>query len=387
EVIPQLEEQTGIKIEHETYTDNQVTQKLTTEFAAGVSSIDIFNVMLYQNMSVFENNDWLEPLDSFINDPVKSEGLYWEDFEKVYNNVTNSKGQIVGIPIGMNTDIVYYRKDILEKAGYTEFPKTYEEFEEMCQTVNDPDNNFYAFTARGEAAASLSSFSSFLYSYGGYYLEDGECAINTDVAIEAMKFYGKLLNKYGPPGVLNMGISQISQVFSAGQTACAIDTVGLNSTLSDPEQCDYADVLGIAPTPEGPKGRVNYSSVPWSYCMYKGSEKKDAAWEVLKFLTSREVYAKMPSLLPARQYLYDNHILEQSLSPEFLEAVNINTVGAYYTNLPDMSSVLEARDIIGQVITYSIQTAGEGPELKAKADEAKQKVDDLLKESGEYKGQ
>src|SRR6185312_5763274 len=43
-LIPKFEEETGIKVKLEKYFEDQLTQKLTTEFTAGSSSIDVFMI-------------------------------------------------------------------------------------------------------------------------------------------------------------------------------------------------------------------------------------------------------------------------------------------------------------------------------------------------------
>ena len=49
-----------------------------------------------------------------------------------------------------------------------------------------------------------------------------------------------------------------------------------------------------------------------------------------------------------------------------------------------MTAVSEARDAMGDAIVYSIETNGEGPELESRMNEAAEKVDQLLKDAGEY---
>ena len=41
-LIPQFEAQKGIKVTLENYGEDQLNQKLTTEFVAGTSDIDVF---------------------------------------------------------------------------------------------------------------------------------------------------------------------------------------------------------------------------------------------------------------------------------------------------------------------------------------------------------
>ncbi|MCL2129115.1 MAG: sugar ABC transporter substrate-binding protein, partial [Treponema sp.] len=56
----------------------------------------------------------------------------------------------------------------------------------------------------------------------------------------------------------------------------------------------------------------------------------------------------------------------------------------YPYDRPFMSSVGQARDLIGEVIIESINTRGTSPRLQALATEKNAAVNDLLKADGEY---
>ena len=49
-----------------------------------------------------------------------------------------------------------------------------------------------------------------------------------------------------------------------------------------------------------------------------------------------------------------------------------------------MTAVTEARDIMGGAVVYSIETKGQGPELRQMMQDAAAEVDELLKAYDEY---
>ena len=64
------------------------------------------------------------------------------------------------------------------------------------------------------------------------------------------------------------------------------------------------------------------------------------------------------------------------------EEIQADTTNQY--GLPRMTAVSEARDAMGEAIVYSIETKGEGTDLESKMNAAAGKVDQLLKDAGEY---
>ena len=67
-LIPEYEKQTAVKVNLKSYEENQLTQKLTVEFASGGSSIDVFMTRPLPRRQLVKSTDgdldrrWLEIL-------------------------------------------------------------------------------------------------------------------------------------------------------------------------------------------------------------------------------------------------------------------------------------------------------------------------------------
>ena len=383
--LEQFEEETGITVNLELYGEAQLREKCVTEFLAGSSTIDVFLMSPLQDMAAFSNNGWIEPLDTW----VKDENFDWDDFSSApMDQITiQSTGEIGALPLYSSVQLMYYRKDIFEEKNLTP-PANYDELLEVCKALNDPENNFYAMACRGEKIALTSQFSPFLYGYGGSYFKDGTCAFNTPENLEAAKFYGNLLGNYAPEGILTAGYSQMTQLFNSGQVGMCIDAIALYQTLVDPNESAFYDKVGVAPIPEGPAGRQSYKQVVWGASIYSGSKNKEAAWEFLKYAAGKDVAAEItPKGMPTfRASVWEDERVTSAMPADYIEAYNTE-IKADTTNqygLPRMTAVSEARDAMGEAIVYSIETKGEGSELEERMKEASEKVDQLLKDSGEY---
>ena len=69
--------------------------------------------------------------------------------------------------------LLYYRTDLLEKYGYKEPPKTWEELTEMAKKIQDGERkagkpDFQGFVFQGKASESVTCNAiEWVYSYGG----------------------------------------------------------------------------------------------------------------------------------------------------------------------------------------------------------------------------
>ena len=280
-----------------------------------------------------------------------------------------------------------WSKEVFEEKG-VKVPTNYDELLDVCGKINDPANNFYAIACRGEKIALTSQFSPFLYGFGGAYFKDGTCAFNTPENLEAARFYGKLLGDYAPEGILTAGYSQMTQLFNAGQVGMCVDAIALYQTLIDPNESSFYDKVGVAPIPEGPAGRQSYKQVVWGASIYSGSKNKEAAWEFLKYAAGKDIAADItPKGMPTfRASVWEDERVTAAMPEDYIQAYN-EEIQADTTNqygLPRMTAVSEARDAMGEAIVYSIETKGEGADLESKMNAAAEKVDQLLKDAGEY---
>ncbi|MBS4208238.1 sugar ABC transporter substrate-binding protein [Bacillus sp. FJAT-50079] len=370
-LIPQFEEQTGIKVKLEKYFEDQLTQKLTTEFTAGSSSIDVFMIRPLQEGKLFHLNGWVADISNYSND----QGWDISDFTESSVNSLRADDELFGIPIVTEREILYYRKDLFEENNI-KVPTTFDELKEAAEKLNDPSNDFYGIVSRGQSAAAVTQFSSYLYGFGGDFIVDGKATIDTPEAIDAFNFYGGLLKDYGPPGVLNMSWPQAAGLFGQGKAAMYTDADSIYPNLLDPEKSVVGDKVGFALFPTGPEGRTPYNVTSWGVAMNEKSTHKDEAWEFMKWATSKEIILDIQKTgVPGpRQSVWDNPEGTASFPEELVQVTSeSNEVGKEYDR-PLVIKVNEARDMIGTVITAAIN----GEDVEAAAKNANKQFQELL---------
>ena len=66
ENLAKFTEETGIKVNYEQLSNDQLNTKILVSMAAGGKDLDVFMFMAYQNTKMYVQNGWLEPLDQYI---------------------------------------------------------------------------------------------------------------------------------------------------------------------------------------------------------------------------------------------------------------------------------------------------------------------------------
>lgn len=371
-LLPEFEELTGIKVQAESLFEDQLTQKLLVEFASGTSTIDVFMQRPLQEAKQFAKNGWYADLRPFAEDDPD---IDLDDFFPSALLAETVDGILTGIPIVTEQEIIYYRKDLFAEHGI-KVPTTMEELEEAAKYFNDPENGFYGFVSRGQRSPAVTQFSSYLYSFGGNFDVDGKATLNTPEAIEAFTFYGNMLRNYGPPGVLNMSWPQALAIFAQGNAAMYTDASVFYSNLLDPNQSDVGELVGFAQFPAGPAGSKPYSVVSWGVSMAATSRNKEAAWEFIKWATSKEMTLRTQArqVPSARTSAWDDPRGTAEFPPQLVEVILASSEGAMPYDHPNVIAVGEARDIVGTIIV----TAIEGGDVKAVAEQMNREYQALL---------
>jgi len=375
-LIPEFEQKTGIKVNLEAYFEDQLTQKLTVELTSGTSTIDVFMQRPLQEAKQFQKNGWYENLDNFLKDPKKTPADY--DPNDFFPSALASERvgtALTGIPIVTEQEILYYRKDLFEK-DKIKVPTTWQELEAAAKHFHAPDKGFYGIVSRGQRSPAVTQFSSYLYGFGGDFIKDGKAALDTPEAIAAFKFYGDLLRKYGPPGVLNMSWPQAAAIFAQGKAAMWTDANSLYLNVADPAKSQVADKVGFAMFPAGPAAQKPYSVTSWGISIPSTSKNKDAAWEFVKWATSKEISGKIQAkgVPGARKSVWDSEQGKKGFPAQWVEvAAKSGAIGHPYDR-PNVIAVGASRDIVGDVITQAI----EGKDVAAAAKKANAQLQELL---------
>ena len=374
--LPDFEKETGIKLIWESLQEFQLSNKLVTEFATGSPMVDVFMTRPLQEAMMFNKNGWYAALNNYD----------FSDYPDSAVALGKKNNQPHMVPIIIEWQLLFYRKDLFEKNG-VKVPTTFAELENAAKALNK--DGIAGFGSRAAPFASIPQLSSYIFGFGGRYLEKGEAVFDSPEAVEAFRYYGRILGNYGPQGVSSMSWEQLLPVFQAGKLAMWIDVPIWLTQLIDPAKSTVAaENVGVANFPAGPKRDNPFVIVPWGMAVSSKTKDMDSAMKFLNWATSKQFAfdALKDGIQVARNSPWNDPVLKKNIHPDIIKSMEHAFKVGFPEDRPMMTSVAKARDFIGEIVLESINTKGESPKLQALATEKVKDVNNLLKDDGEYGG-
>jgi len=164
--VEEWAQKTGNKVEYISRpNDASATLQLFQQYwAAKSGDVDVFMIdVIWQGIAAPHAVDLKK---YYKEDEIKA------FFPRIIQNNTVG-GKLVSIPWFTDAGLLYYRTDLLEKYGYKEPPKTWEELTEMGKKIQEGERkagnaDFQGFVFEGKASESVTCNAiEWVYSYGG----------------------------------------------------------------------------------------------------------------------------------------------------------------------------------------------------------------------------
>ena len=237
-------------------------------------------------------------------------------FPRIIQNNTVG-GKLVSIPWFGDAGILYYRTDLLEKYGYKEPPKTWEELTEMAKKIQEGERaagkpDFQGFVFQGKASESVTCNAiEWIYSFdGGTIVEpDKKVTINNPNAIKALEFAKGWVGTISPKGVTTYGEEEARNVWQAGNAAFMRNWPYAYALGNDPKSV-IAGKFDVSVLPKGGENGKNAAALGgWQLMVSAYSKYPEAAADLVRQLTSVEGQKKRAidfSLPPSRPALYSD---------------------------------------------------------------------------------
>lgn len=353
--IPEFEKASGLKIEITQLAEDQLSDQYNVKLNAGTSEIDVMMYRPLQEGRLFAQNKYFADLTS----KAKADATWnLADFQAAPIAATTYQGKVVGVPIITEREVLYYRKDLLQKAGLS-VPKTLDELQAAAKAIKAANPDVAGFVARTSKSPAVTQFSSFLYSMGGDWVDaSGKAAVNSDAAKKAYAFYGGLIRNYGPANVsTDMSWPEAMAIFTQGKAAFYTEADSLYKNATDPAKSKVADTVGFAVFPAGPAGSKPYNIPSWALAINDASKNQANAWKFILWATSKEqTLAQQKGGIPgARASVWADADGTSSYPKDLAEAIAASAKGGVDHDRPIVAQVVKAREAVGQPIVDSIK--------------------------------
>lgn len=299
----EFKEKTGYDVEVNDVPFASFHETAMLDFASQAGSYDVVAV----NLSwLGEFAPHLEPLD----DRAAESGMGVDQFIPSVFDACKWNGVLYGFPKAPTPNMMAYRTDLINTP-----PKTYEEYMQLAEQFNDPDNGMYGISIPGKKEQYAVLYLVRSWAMGADVADKNwNVIVNGEVGRKAMEQLGEV-TKYSDPAGLSWGLEESINAFLQGNAAfCeAWPTLGIIQAADDPEKSKIVGNWAIAPYPAENTG-INQMSI-WCVAVSNYSKNKDAAFEWIKEYSSLENQEKFYdnfSILPSYTSFWEKDEVKNS---------------------------------------------------------------------------
>jgi multiple sugar transport system substrate-binding protein len=273
-----------IKIKDETLpssTDEQ-HQFYVINLEGRSADFDVFAIDVIW-VQEFARAGWLRDMSHIL--PLKKR----KDFFQAPMEAAMYQDRVYAIPWYIDAGILYYRKDLLSKYGFSP-PKTWYDLVRIASEVTKKESNLYGFIWQGKQYEGLVCDAlEYIHSNGGDILKNGQVVIDSTDNIEALGFMRDLIYRYHvtPPLVTTMIEEPTRHIFGKGK-ALFMRNWPYAWNIFQADNSLIKGKVGVSILPEFPGHRSSPTLGGWHLGINSYSEHPEEAERFVEFLTSYE---------------------------------------------------------------------------------------------------
>ncbi len=277
---------------------------LTSAFLLGESPYDILSLDIVW-VPKFAAAGWIMDL---------TDRLSPEELSKfVKGNIEGGQYQdrLYRMPTTSDAGVLYYRTDLLEKAGVKP-PETFEQMVEIAQRLQKQGVTRWGYLWQGKQYEGVSAmFVEILEGFGGFWAnpETLEVGLDRPEAIRAVEFLRKLITQgFSPPGVTTYGEEETRLLFQSGGSVFLRNWPYVLK-LANEEGSKVRGNVGIQPMIHG-QGHPGGSCLGgWGLGISKTSRHPEEAWRLIQFIASEDTMKRFvlnTGLIPSYKSLFND---------------------------------------------------------------------------------
>ena len=282
-------ENPDIKLRFITLSENQARAKITASTSMGGGEFDVVMISNYETPQWAENG-WLVNLSDYIR---KTPGYDENDFIPSLRESLSYDGNMYSVPFYGESSFLMYRKDLLEQAGI-DMPRTptWQQVADAAAKLDSPDMVGICLRGKPGWGEVLAPLDTVINTFGGRWFDmDWNAQLTSPETEKAVQFYVDTVREYGEPGAATSGFGECATQFSQGRAAMWYDATSAVSTIEDPKSSTVVGKVGYAMAPKVEKDNPGWLYT-WSLGIPKSSDKPDAAWKFISWMTDKD-YIKL----------------------------------------------------------------------------------------------
>ena len=261
----------------------------------------------------------------------ESDGTFADMPQWAYNK-WKFNGKDVGITWQFDQRAIYYRKDLLKKAGLP-VPTTWDQFMTTAQKLTNPSTGMIGLAIPGKQGTFDTDqfYMTLVLQAGGSLADkDGKPSIDTPQQLAALNFEKQLVDCCAAKGTPSWTFTEVLKQFEQGKAAMAFGP-GFFANDITKNAPKLAPNVGVLPVLVGPAGQAAAHSVsfanPWM--IYKETKHPEQAKEFLKWMMKKENLRKLYASEPGGKWpvykslindpIYTSNQMIQALAKQSVE--------------------------------------------------------------------
>jgi multiple sugar transport system substrate-binding protein len=268
----------------------QYFDKMRTQFQVGSTTIDVIGADVIWPAQMAANG-WIEDLSDLFTEEMRADYLESTITTSSYDN------KIWGVPWYSDAGLLYYRKDLLDKAGFKP-PKTWEELDDQAKKISADEGIPDGFQFQGaEYEGGVCNQCEYIWNAGGDILDPSDPTKTIIGQPEATEGHQSALTNIesgaAPLAVVTYKETESLTVFISGEAvflrywpsgyASATGGKAAGSVLKP----EWVGVAHLPTTNAGDEGFATLGG--WDMCISSLSKKKEQAWEFIQWMSQPEI--------------------------------------------------------------------------------------------------
>ena len=286
-ILEPFEQEHNVEVSIEIVPWSNYEEKYLTGISSGQGP-DV-GYMYMEMINDYIESESIEPFDAYLTDEEK-ENFYYLD-----KGVINGKQYAMPIVVG-SARVMFYNQAILDEAGVTEVPQTWEEFTAACEKIQAIGKTPFLQQWGDKSKGAMNAiFFPYLWQAGGQiFNEDGTgAAFDSEAGLKAATFLADLKLTQGifPEEVTSMSEDQVFAEFKNGNAAFVVGPTNKGAEFTE------AGVNWGYVTSLSDQKMATFASAD-SLVLISASENKELAAELVKYMLSGPSMTEFHKMAP-----------------------------------------------------------------------------------------
>jgi multiple sugar transport system substrate-binding protein len=339
---------------------DEMYYQIKDDFESGVHKYDLIAADVVWSAS-FATNGWVEDLSADFYDNYQT-----QDFIGASLNSVIYDYKVWGIPWYTDAGMLFYRKDLLEKSGFTDPPRTWGDLTTMAKKVMQESGTKQGFVFQGDDyEGGVTNAAEFIWNAGGDIMigdlsidpsfdeadiDPNIITVNDTKATQGLtSAYEMIKQGVVSPEVTSMREKECQDIFNNGDAVFMRNWPTSYGLLDLVSSKINSDQVGVAPIPSGTLDLPQFSCLGGWNLMISSKislDKKDACWKFIRFLADdkqQKALVEETGALPTSRRLYeDSNLLNDVpvilLAKDILKNTRSRPVSPYYMEISPLVS-------------------------------------------------